>query len=96
MDDSIRLWDTLLSDPMRFTFTAFVCCALVSGVRDKIIDGDFACCMENLQGSATKVTSMRKLLNRANELANAYNTYETQYLQTDATSVYLPMLDNHM
>ena len=48
MDNSIRLWDTLLADPMRFTFTAFVCCALVSGVRDKIIDGDFACCMEEL------------------------------------------------
>ncbi len=49
MMDSIRLWDTLLSDPQRFRFTNFVCVALVSFVRDDIIDGDFACCMENLQ-----------------------------------------------
>lgn len=48
MEDSIRLWDTLLSDPQRFNFTNFVCVALVSFVRDEIIDGDFACCMENL------------------------------------------------
>lgn len=48
MDPSIRLWDTLLSDPTRFTFTNFVCVSLVSFVRDLIIDGDFACCMENL------------------------------------------------
>jgi hypothetical protein len=48
MEDSIRLWDTLLSDPKRFTFTNFVCVALVSFVKHEIIDGDFACCMENL------------------------------------------------
>ena len=48
MDPSIRLWDTLLTDPTRFNFTNYVCVALVSFVRDEIIDGDFACCMENL------------------------------------------------
>jgi hypothetical protein len=48
MTKCIRLWDTLLADPKRFTFTAFTCCAMVSFVRDDIIDGDFACCMENL------------------------------------------------
>ena len=48
MEDSIRLWDTLLADPVRFEFTNFVCVALVSFVRDEIRDGDFACCMENL------------------------------------------------
>ena len=47
MEDSIRLWDTLLSDPKRFEFTNFVCVALVSFVRDDIMGGDFACCMEN-------------------------------------------------
>ena len=96
MDDSIRLWDTLLADPQRFSFTAFACCALVSGVRDSIIDGDFACCMENLQGAAQQVKSIRQLLNKANELCNAYNTYETSYLASDTTSVYLPMLDDHI
>jgi len=48
MENSVRLWDTLLADPKRFEFTNFACVALVSFVRDDIIDGDFACCMENL------------------------------------------------
>lgn len=48
MEESIRLWDTLLSDPVRFEFTNFTCVALVSFVRDEIMGGDFACCMENL------------------------------------------------
>ena len=48
MTPSIRLWDTLLTDPKRFEFTNFVCVAMVSFVRDDIIDGDFSCCMENL------------------------------------------------
>ena len=34
MEDSLRLWDTLLADPKRFQFTNFVCVALVSCVRD--------------------------------------------------------------
>ena len=58
MDDSIRLWDTLLSDPERFSFTNFVCVALVSFVRDQIIDGDFSCCMENLQKASDRVNKI--------------------------------------
>ena len=55
MQDSIRLWDTLLSDPNRFSSTNFFCMALVFHVRDEIIDGDFACCMESLQKSSNRV-----------------------------------------
>ena len=40
IDNSVRLWDTLLADPNRFDFTNFVCVALVSFVRDDIIDGE--------------------------------------------------------
>lgn len=68
MGPSIRLWDTLLSDPSRFNFTNFVCVALVSFVRDQIIDGDFACCMENLQKAADRVYDIRDLLNKANDV----------------------------
>jgi hypothetical protein len=74
--DSIRLWDTLLTDPMRFNFTNFVCVALVSFVREDIVDGDFACCMENLQKSSEKVPSIQDLLNRANDVCAAYNRHE--------------------
>lgn len=93
MNDSIRLWDTLMTDPTRFTFTAFTCIGLISYVRDDVINGDFATCMEELQGAASKVKDVRDLLDRANEVANNYNTYETQYLNGDSSSVYLPMLD---
>lgn len=76
MKDSIRLWDTLLSDPSRFNFLNFVCVALVSFVRDDIIDGDFACCMENLQRSANRIKDIRDLLNKSNEVCLAYSNYE--------------------
>jgi hypothetical protein len=59
MEQSIRLWDTLLADPDRFQFTGFVCVAMVSGVRDLIKDGDFSCCMENLQKSSDFVNSIQ-------------------------------------
>jgi len=72
MKNSIRLWDTLLSDPQRFNFTNFVCVAMVSFVRDDIIDGDFACCMENLQKSADRVKDIRDLLNKANDMCMTY------------------------
>ena len=72
MQRSIRLWDTLLADPTRFLFTNFVCVALVSFVRDDIIDGDFACCMENLQKSADRVGDIKDLLNKANDLCEKY------------------------
>ena len=76
MKDSIRLWDTLLADPTRFSFTNFVCVALVSYVRDDIIDGDFACCMENLQKSSERVKDIRDLLNKANDLCMTYMRVE--------------------
>ena len=76
MKDSIRLWDTLLSDPTRFSFTNFVCVALVSFVRDDIIDGDFACCMENLQKSSDRVNDVRDLLTKANDLCMTYMRVE--------------------
>ena len=76
MEDSIRLWDTLLSDPKRFEFTNFVCVALVSFVREDIRDGDFACCMENLQSAHTRVKTIKDLLNKANEVCFAYSRHE--------------------
>ena len=79
MAQSIRLWDTLLTDPQRFQFTNFVCVALVSFVRDEIIDGDFACCMENLQKAHEFVPEISDLLNKTNEICVAYNRHEESY-----------------
>ena len=45
---------------------------MVSFVRDDIIDGDFACCMENLQKAAERVTDIKDLLNKANDMCMTY------------------------
>jgi hypothetical protein len=50
MANCVRLWDTLFSDEQRFEFINFVCAAVVVDIRDNIIEGDFAQCMESLQG----------------------------------------------
>ena len=50
MANVIRLWDTLFSDEQRFEFIYYLCVAIVIGIRDIILEGDFACCMESLQG----------------------------------------------
>ena len=96
MPSSIRLWDTLLSDPDRFQFTNYVCVALVSFVRDKIVDGDFACCMESLQKSSEMVKDVRDLLNRANDICYTYMKHETNFQGSSSASVYLSMLNKHV
>ena len=48
MPNCIRLWDTLFSDPNRYDFLNYVMAAIVLQVRDEIIEGDFATCMEAL------------------------------------------------
>ena len=88
IDNSVRLWDTLLADPKRFDFTNFVCVALVSFVRDDIIDGDFACCMENLQKSSDRVNDVRDLLDRSNDVCYQYSKHELSYIGTKNTQVY--------
>jgi hypothetical protein len=97
MSPSIRLWDTLLTDPSRFTFTNFVCVALVSFVRDDIIDGDFACCMENLQKASVKVNDVKDMLNKANDVCFQFNRHEESYTIGDtSSSMYLGLLDKHI
>ena len=97
MKDTLRLWDTLICDPSRFTFTNFVCVALVSFVREDIRDGDFACCMENLQKASEKVPHIPALLNRANEICLAYNRHEESYsLGKTSSGEYLSLLGKHI
>ena len=50
MANCVRLWDTLFADKNRYEFLNYVCVALIQEVRDEVLDGDFAECMENLQG----------------------------------------------
>lgn len=96
IDNSVRLWDTLLADPKRFDFTNFVCVALVSFVRDDIIDGDFACCMENLQRASDRVSDVTVMLNRANDVCYTFNKHEISYIGTKNTQIYLELLKKHI
>lgn len=48
MANCVRLWDTLFSDTVRFDYLNYVSVAVVQGVRDEILGGDFATCMESL------------------------------------------------
>lgn len=94
MKESIRLWDTLLTDPSRFNFTNFVCVSMVSFVRDDIIDGDFSCCMENLQKASDRVHSIEDLLNRANFLCKGYIDHELEYDGTSQYSQYEKLINS--
>ena len=49
MPNCIRLWDTLFSDANRYEFLNYVSAAIVLQIRDVILEGDFAGCMEALQ-----------------------------------------------
>ena len=49
MANCVRLWDTLFADSKRYEFLYYVCVAIVQQVREEVLDGDFAQCMENLQ-----------------------------------------------
>ena len=48
MANCVRLWDTLFADPDRYEFLNYVCVAIIIEVREEILEGDFAACMENL------------------------------------------------
>lgn len=49
LPDVLRLWDCLFSDPFRFEFLLFICCAMLVYVRDQLIQGSFADNLKLLQ-----------------------------------------------
>ena len=60
-----------------------MCVSLVSHVREDIIDGDFSCCMENLQRSSKRVKDIKSLLTKANEICTKYGKHEFNYTGND-------------
>ena len=72
MPNCIRLWDTLFSDPKRYDFLNYVMVAIVLQVRDEILEGDFAACMEALQQEAKQVIDVHELLDFACEIRERY------------------------
>ena len=72
MANCVRMWDTLFADRARYEFLNYVCVAVVQQVRDEILEGDFACCMENLQAQTKRVTDVQQLIYHAMEVKQFY------------------------
>jgi len=47
--DTIRIWDSLLADPRRYTFLQFICVAMVRLQRAQLLSMDFSDCVSLLQ-----------------------------------------------
>ncbi|XP_026541618.1 TBC1 domain family member 13 [Notechis scutatus] len=51
LPDVIRIWDSLFADDSRFDFLLLVCCAMLTLIRDQLLEGDFTVNMRLLQES---------------------------------------------
>jgi len=49
LPEVIQLWDCLFSDENRFQFLLYCCCAMISCVRNRILENDFAPNLQLLQ-----------------------------------------------
>lgn len=49
LPDVLRIWDTLFSDPDRFNFLIYVCCAMIMILRNQLLTGDFSTNIKLLQ-----------------------------------------------
>ncbi|XP_049267996.1 TBC1 domain family member 13 [Rhipicephalus sanguineus] len=49
LPDVLRIWDSLFADPQRFTFLIYLCYAMLSKLRDKLMMGDFPSNIKLLQ-----------------------------------------------
>lgn len=48
INNVIRLWDTVLADPDKYTFTNFICVGIVVKNRDFLLKNEFSECLELL------------------------------------------------
>jgi transcription termination factor NusB len=67
MPDVVRLWDSLLSDMVRFTFFSYTCLALVVNVEKKILKGGFDEIVSAIRKSPENI-EMKNLIKLAKEL----------------------------
>mmetsp|Transcript_61072 Transcript_61072/g.108235 ORF Transcript_61072/g.108235 Transcript_61072/m.108235 type:complete len:86 (-) Transcript_61072:378-635(-) len=78
LPDVMRLWDSLLTDPQRFSFLIYFCAAVVLSIRDELIaHNDFAFCVKALQRFDGRVP-LEKLLAGAYEMYDQDNPSSTR------------------
>lgn len=66
LPDVLRLWDSILSDENRFEYLIYVCCAMLSLVRNDILENDFEHNVKLLQNYPS--TDINLVLKRADQL----------------------------
>lgn len=49
MQATLRIWDSLLADPKRFSFLHYVSCALIRSQRAQLLNEGFSGCLKTLQ-----------------------------------------------
>eukprot|EP00826_Nyctotherus_ovalis_P046976 TRINITY_DN5350_c0_g5_i2.p1 TRINITY_DN5350_c0_g5~~TRINITY_DN5350_c0_g5_i2.p1 ORF type:complete len:420 (+),score=110.05 TRINITY_DN5350_c0_g5_i2:71-1330(+) len=67
MPEVVRLWDSLLSDMVRFSFFSYVCLALLVNVEKEILEGGFDEIVNAIRESPEKI-EMKDLIKLAKEL----------------------------
>jgi hypothetical protein len=66
LPDVYRLWDSFFSDPNRFEYLTYVCCAMIINARVEILANDFGETMKLLQHYPP--TNLEAILQLANDL----------------------------
>ncbi|XP_070614570.1 TBC1 domain family member 13 [Erythrolamprus reginae] len=66
LPDVIRIWDSLFADDHRFDFLLLVCCAMLTLIRNQLLEGDFTVNMRLLQDYP--ISDVHLILKRAKDL----------------------------
>ncbi|KAF6127612.1 TBC1 domain family member 13 [Phyllostomus discolor] len=69
LPDVIRIWDSLFADDSRFDFLLLVCCAMLTLIREQLLEGDFTVNMRLLQDYP--ITDVCQILQKAKELQDS-------------------------
>ncbi|KAM6297227.1 TBC1 domain family member 13 isoform 2-T2 [Aegotheles albertisi] len=69
LPDVIRIWDSLFADDNRFDFLLLVCCAMLTLIRDQLLEGDFTLNMRLLQDYP--ISDVHLILKKAKELQDS-------------------------
>ncbi|XP_077974526.1 TBC1 domain family member 13-like [Styela clava] len=72
LPDTIRLWDSLFSDPLRFDLLVAVCGGMIILLRDQLLTGDFSSNMKMLQNFPDSV-EMEVIIAKAHEIKSYVN-----------------------
>eukprot|EP00455_Lapot_gusevi_P014666 TRINITY_DN17354_c0_g1_i5.p1 TRINITY_DN17354_c0_g1~~TRINITY_DN17354_c0_g1_i5.p1 ORF type:complete len:211 (-),score=40.57 TRINITY_DN17354_c0_g1_i5:88-648(-) len=80
LPDVLRLWDSLFSDVSRFQFLDFCCVAMLSLLRDTLLQSDFAEILQTLQSYPVNlVGDIQHIISRAALLRSLHSSKQNQH-----------------